>query len=130
MKKLFVGNLSFNATEDDLKAVFAAFGSVSEVFLPVDKFSNRPRGFAFVTMDDDAAAEKAIAEVNDTEIDGRKVAVSEARPKEERPAGERRSFGGPRRDDRRGGGRGGFGGGRGGFGGRRGGDDRRGGDRY
>jgi RNA recognition motif-containing protein len=131
MKKIFVGNLSFNASEEDIKAVFGAFGVVTEVFLPVDKFSNRPRGFAFVTMEDDAAADKAIAEVNDTEIDGRKVAVNEARPKEERPAGERRSFGGPRRDSR-GGGRGGFGGGRGGFGGGRGGrDDRRGGgDRY
>jgi RNA recognition motif-containing protein len=84
MKKLFVGNLSFKATEDDIKGVFAPYGSVSEVFIPVDKFSHRPRGFAFVTMDDDAAADKAVAAVNGADVLGRKIAVNEARPREER----------------------------------------------
>jgi cold-inducible RNA-binding protein len=86
MKKIFVGNLSFNATEDDVKAAFSTFGEVSEVFLPVDKFSHRPRGFAFVTMTDDAAAATAIEKVNGMDIQGRKVSVNEARPKEDRPS--------------------------------------------
>jgi cold-inducible RNA-binding protein len=97
--KLFVGNLSFNITKDQLQDMFAAHGTVTEVDLIMDKFSGRPRGFAFVTMETKEAAEAAIKAVNGTTVDGRALTVNEARPREERPP---RSGGG------------GYGGGRGG----------------
>src|SRR5208337_854596 len=85
--KLFVGNLSFNTTENDLQDAFAAFGAVTEANLMMDRTTNRSRGFAFVTMGTDAEAESAIA--------GCAVTVNVARPREERPGGgERRSFSG------------------------------------
>lgn len=117
--KLFVGNLSFKLTENDLQDMFAACGSVTEVNLVMDRMSGRPRGFAFVTMATDEEAQKAIAELNGKEIDGRALAVNEARPREDRPGGGggggRRGFGG----GGGGGGGGGFrGGNRGGGGGR------------
>ena len=102
--KLFVGNLSFNATQEQLRDLFAAHGTVVEVDVIKDKFSGRPRGFAFVTMETKEAAAAAIQAINGKDIDGRALTVNEARPREDRPP---RSGGG-------GGGGGGYGGGRGG----------------
>jgi RNA recognition motif-containing protein len=109
--KLYVGNLSFKTTEDELRAHFGQYGSVTDVYVAMDKMTGRPRGFAFVTMGTPEEAKAAAEKVNGTELGGRQLTVNEARPKEDRPAG---GFGG-------GGGRGfgGGGGGRGGFGGGR-----------
>lgn len=105
--KLFVGNLSFQTTENDLQDAFAAFGSVTEANLMVDRATNRSRGFAFVTMSSEAEAQAAISGLNGKDLGGRSVTVSIARPREERPAG---GGGGGRREF--GGGSGGGGGGR------------------
>src|SRR3989475_9671531 len=85
--KLFVGNLSFNTTENDLQDAFAAHGTVLEANLMVDKMSGRPRGFAFVTMSSPEEAQKAIDALNGKELDGRALTVNIARPREERPGG-------------------------------------------
>ena len=85
--KLFVGNLSFNTTENDLHDAFAAHGTVVEANLVVDRVSGRPRGFAFVTMGTPEEAQKAIAALNGTALDGRNIAVNVARPKGDRPGG-------------------------------------------
>jgi RNA recognition motif-containing protein len=82
--KLFVGNLSFNATQEQLQDLFAAHGAVQEVDVIKDKFSGRPRGFAFVTMETKEAADAAVKALNGKEIDGRALTVNEARPREER----------------------------------------------
>jgi len=107
--KLFVGNLSFNTTENDLNDAFAAHGTVTETNLMMDRVTNRPRGFAFVTMSSEEEAQKAIAAMNGAQLDGRALTVNIARPREERPAGGggRREFGGGggRREQRGGGGR-------------------------
>ncbi|HXC36661.1 MAG TPA: RNA-binding protein, partial [Candidatus Acidoferrales bacterium] len=87
--KLFVGNLSFNTTENDLQDAFAAHGTVTEANLVMDRTTNRPRGFAFVTMNTGEEAEKAIAAMNGAELDGRSITVNVAKPREERPAGGR-----------------------------------------
>ena len=112
--KLYVGNMSFNTTETELRDSFAQFGTVSDVYVAMDKFSGRPRGFAFVTMSTPEEAKVAAEKMNGVNLDGRALTVNEARPKEE---GGGRSFGGG------GGGggerRGGFGGGGGGGGGER-----------
>ncbi len=96
--KLFVGNLSFNTTENDLNDAFAAFGSVTEANLMMDRMTNRPRGFGFVTMSTPEEAQKAIAGLNGREVDGRAWTVNVARPREERApgggGGGRRGFGG------------------------------------
>src|SRR5881296_999036 len=84
--KLFVGNLSFNTTENDLQDLFAAHGPVTGVDLIMDKFSGKPRGFAFVTMETKEGADAAIQALNGKELDGRALTVNEARPREERPA--------------------------------------------
>ena len=108
--KLFVGNLSFNTTENQLQDLFATHGTVTEVDLIMDKFTGRPRGFAFVTMESKEAAEAAIQAVNGQSIDGRALTVNEARPREERaprPGGGYGSGGGRDRGDRGGGGGGG-----------------------
>jgi RNA recognition motif-containing protein len=102
--KLFVGNLSFNTTENDLNDAFAKFGTVVETNLMMDRMTNRPRGFGFVTMSNDEEAQKAIAALNGSQMDGRALTVNVARPREERPAGGagagagRREFGGGRRE--------------------------------
>jgi RNA recognition motif-containing protein len=120
--KLYVGNLSFKTTEDELRSAFGQFGSVTDVYVAMDKMTGRPRGFAFVTMGTDDEAKAAAEKMNGTDLGGRQLTVNEARPKEERPAG---GFGGGGR------GFGGGGGGRGGFGGGgRGGDRDRGDRRY
>ena len=112
--KLFVGNLSFNTTENDLQDMFAAHGTVVEANLMVDRVSGRPRGFGFVTMGSAEEAEKAVAALNGASVDGRNLTVNVARPREERPPGGGGGGGGgrgPRREY--GGGGGGGGGGRG-----------------
>jgi RNA recognition motif-containing protein len=119
--KLFVGNLSFNATENQLQDMFAAHGNVLEVDMIMDKFTGRPRGFAFVTMENKEGAEAACQALNGKSLDGRALTVNEARPREDRP----RSSGGGGYGGGGGGGygggerRGGGGGGGGGRGGRR-----------
>jgi cold-inducible RNA-binding protein len=95
--KLFVGNLSFNVTENDLNDAFAAFGTVTETNLMMDRATGRPRGFGFVTMSSDEEAQKAIAAMNGKELDGRAITVNVARPREERSGGNsggRRAYGG------------------------------------
>jgi cold-inducible RNA-binding protein len=108
--KLFVGNLSFNTTENDLQDAFAAHGTVMETNLMVDKMSGRSRGFAFVTMSTPEEAQKAIAALHGSQLDGRPLTVNVARPREERPAGGGGGGGGRRRDFGGGGGGGGGGG--------------------
>jgi cold-inducible RNA-binding protein len=106
--KLFVGNLSFQTTENDLQDAFAAFGTVTEANLMMDRMTNRPRGFGFVTMSTPEEAQKAIAGLNGKDMGGRALTVNVARPREERPAGGggRREFGGGNRSGGyRGGGR-------------------------
>lgn len=94
--KLFVGNLSYNTTENDLQDAFAAHGTVTEVNLMLDRVSHRSRGFAFVTMSTPEEAQNAIAALNGRDLDGRSITVNIARPREERGGG-----GGGRRDFRR-----------------------------
>lgn len=94
--KLFVGNLSFNITENDLQDAFAAHGTVVETNLMMDRMSGRPRGFGFVTMSTPEEAQKAIQALNGTPLDGRNLTVNIARPREERPMGG--GGGGGRRD--------------------------------
>ena len=110
--KLYVGNLSFDTTENDLQDMFAAYGPVTEVNLIMDRMSGRSRGFAFVTMATPEGAQAAITGLAGQNVGGRNLTVNEARPKADRPrggggGGGRGGFGG-------GGGRGGGGGGRGG----------------
>src|SRR2546423_2872187 len=97
--KLFVGNLSFDTTENDLQDAFAAHGTVVEANLMMDRATGRPRGFAFITMSTPEEAEKAIASMNGAALDGRALTVNVAKPREERPAG-----GGGRREYSGGGG--------------------------
>src|ERR1700704_3021766 len=97
MNKLFVGNLSFDITENDLQDAFAAYGTVTEANLMMDRTTNRPRGFGFVTMGTADEAQKAIEGLNGRELGGRALPVNGARPREERPAGGgggRREYGG------------------------------------
>ena len=111
-KRLFVGGIPWSLTDATFADLFAKIGKVTSAKIIVDKFTQKSKGFGFVEYENDADADKAIKELSDTEVDGRKIVVQEARPLEERA---------PRRDF--GGGQGGYGGGRGGFGG----GDRRGG---
>ena len=85
--KMFVGNLSFNTTENDLQDAFAAHGTVLEANLMVDRVSGRPRGFGFVTMSTEEEAQKAISALNGASLDGRDLTVNVARPREERTGG-------------------------------------------
>ena len=114
---IYVGNLSSETSEDDLRGAFEAFGEVESVNIVMDRFTSEPRGFGFVEMPSKDEAAKAIEELNGTDLGGRALNVNEARPKKT----ERRGGGGGGRGGRGGGGRGGFGGGggggRGGFGG-------------
>ena len=103
--KLFVGNLDFKVTENDLQDAFAAHGTVVETNLVTDRATGRPRGFAFITMSTPEEAQKAIDALNGRELSGRAINVNLARPREERGGG---GWGG----QRGGGGRGGYGGGR------------------
>lgn len=108
--KLFVGNLSFKTTENDLQDAFAAHGTVLETNLMMDRMTGRPRGFGFVTMSTPEEAQKAIEALHGAQLDGRPLTVNVARPREERPPGGGGGGGGfrgdrgPRRDFRGGGG--------------------------
>ncbi|MEK7526114.1 MAG: RNA-binding protein [Patescibacteria group bacterium] len=120
MKKLYVGNLPYTATGDDLNQLFSQIGVVLSAVIINDKFTGRSKGFGFIEMEDDAKAEEAIKKFNEYDMEGRKLVVNEARPQEKREFGggdRNRSFGG----DRRGGSdsRGGYGGGNRRFGGDR-----------
>ncbi|MBM3845520.1 MAG: RNA-binding protein [Verrucomicrobia bacterium] len=108
--KLFVGNLSFSTTENDLHDAFAAHGTVVEANLMVDRMSGRPRGFGFVTMGSPEEAERAIQAMHGASVGGRNLTVNVARPKTDAPPGG----GGRPRGGGYGGGGGGYGGGRGG----------------
>src|ERR1041385_1784336 len=101
--KLYVGNLSFNTTENELQELFSQAGAVQEVTLMQDKFTGKSRGFAFVTMSSEQEAQNAISQLNGKTVEGRPLTVNEARPREPRPPG--------------GGGGRGYGGGGGGYGG-------------
>jgi cold-inducible RNA-binding protein len=107
MKNIYVGNLTFDATEDQVRALFESYGPVEKVSIITDRDTGQPRGFAFVEMTDDESANKAMEGLNGTNLGGRNLTVNEARPKADRP---RREGGGG------GFGRGGYG--RGGGGGR------------
>ena len=101
MKNIFVGNLSFGATEDAVRSLFEQYGAVDRVSIVTDRDTGRAKGFGFVEMANDQEAERAINSLNGQELDGRNLTINEARPKEDRGGG------------------GGFGGGRGGGGGQR-----------
>jgi RNA recognition motif-containing protein len=117
-KKLYVGNLAFSVTDDELQQAFTSFGNVMSARVVMDRMTGRSKGFGFVEIEDDAQADEAVNKMNGQTIAGRPVRVSEAKPQEDRPRGPRREGGGgggfggggrgPRRD---GGGGGGYGGG-------------------
>jgi RNA recognition motif-containing protein len=116
--KLYVGNLAYSVTNEDLEGLFSQAGKVDSAVVVVDKFSGQSRGFGFVEMADSNEAAKAIEEFNETELKGRAIRVNEARPREGGPRGG--GGGGGGRERRGGGGGGGRdGGGGGGGGGRR-----------
>jgi RNA recognition motif-containing protein len=83
--RLYIGNLSYNTTQEQLQELFSAHGPVEGVDLIMDKFSGRPRGFGFVTMETKEGADAAIQALNGKNVDGRDLTVNEARPREERP---------------------------------------------
>ena len=95
-KKLYVGNISFKATEEDIKELFARSGEVESVKIITDAHTGNPKGFGFVEMADDAAAQKAIAELDGATVDGRAIKVTVAKPREERSNNKGRSFAGSR----------------------------------
>jgi cold-inducible RNA-binding protein len=108
MKNIFVGNLSYNTTEHDVRSLFEQYGTVDRVSIVTDRDTGRAKGFGFVEMSNDGEGDAAIDSLNGREVDGRALNVNEARPREERGFG---GGGGQRR--------GGFNGGGGGFGGQR-----------
>lgn len=115
-KKLYVGNLAFSVTDDELMQAFTSFGTVVSARVVMDRMTGRSKGFGFVEIEDDAQADEAVNKMNGQTIGGRPVRVSEAKPQEDRPrrpGGGGGGFGGGGRGPREGGG----GGGRGGFGG-------------
>lgn len=83
---IYVGNLAYSVTEDDLRAAFAQFGEVTSCNVITDKFSGQSKGFGFVEMADNAEADAAIKALNDTALGGRNIKVNQARPRAERPA--------------------------------------------
>ena len=124
-----MGNLAYNATEEELRSAFEAFGQVTSVKIVRDRDSGRSRGFAFVEMEDGEGAQNAVAQMNGRDLGGRNLVVNEARPREQGGGGGgggRGGYGG----GGGGGGRGGYGGGGGGRGGSRGGNGGRGGGNF
>jgi RNA recognition motif-containing protein len=89
---IYVSNLSFDITNDDLKALFTPYGEVSSATVIMDKMSNRSRGFGFVEMQDETAATKAMEELNGSTVSGREIKVNEAKPKEDRGGGSRDGY--------------------------------------
>lgn len=106
-KKLYVGNLNFKTDETQIREVFTQYGTITDIHVAMDKMTGRPRGFAFVTIQEDQGADQAIESLNGTDLDGRNLVVNEARPREEGGGG--RSFGGGGGGGRSGGGRSGGG---------------------
>jgi cold-inducible RNA-binding protein len=103
MTNIFVGNLSYQTTQDELEAAFAGFGAVERVSVVTDRDTGQARGFAFVEMTNRNDASNAIAGLNGTELNGRALNVNEARPREERgarPGAGKTGFGGKRREQR------------------------------
>lgn len=98
MKNIFVGNLSFTATEDAVRSMFEAYGTVERVSIVTDRDTGQPKGFGFVEMTGDAEAERAISALSGTELNGRALTINEARPKAERTGGG--GYGGGRRNNR------------------------------
>jgi len=94
LKNIFVGNLSFNTTEDELRQLFVAYGQVERVSIMTDRDTGRSRGFGFVEMSSSEDGDKAIAALNGTQLGGRKLNINEARPKTERGGGGGRDRGG------------------------------------
>ena len=99
MKNIFVGNLSFGATEGSVRSLFESYGAVDRVSIVTDRDTGQARGFGFVEMSNNAEADRAINELNGHELDGRAMNVNEARPKTDRPSGGG-GGGGQRRDKR------------------------------
>jgi cold-inducible RNA-binding protein len=97
MKNIFVGNLSFGATEDAVRSVFQAYGAVDRVSIITDRDTGQAKGFGFVEMSNSAEADRAIAELSGTQLEGRAMTVNEARPKADRGSG---GFGENRRNNR------------------------------
>jgi RNA recognition motif-containing protein len=97
-KNIYVGNLPFSTTDDDLNQLFSPYGSVSSARIIKDKFTDRSRGFGFVEMDNDDEADKAIEATNGKEVDGRALKVSEGKPREEKRGGRGGGGGGYGRD--------------------------------
>jgi cold-inducible RNA-binding protein len=85
MKNIFVGNLGFGATEDAVRSLFEAHGTVGRVNIVTDRDTGQPRGFGFVEMNNDSEGDRAIAALNGVELDGRQLNINEARPKTDRP---------------------------------------------
>lgn len=112
MKNIFVGNLSFNSTEDSVRSLFERFGTVNSARIMTDRDTGRSRGFAFVEMENEGEADQAITALNGSTLDGRAINVNEARPKPDRGfgGGGNRSFAGGGGGGRRPGGPGGGGG--------------------
>ncbi|MGL5261456.1 MAG: RNA recognition motif domain-containing protein [Bacteroides sp.] len=98
---IFVGSLNYRMTDEDLQAVFEEYGEVSSARIIMDRDTNRSKGFGFVEMEDDAAAQNAIDELDGAEIEGRTIAVSVAKPRTERPARSFNNRGGGFRGERR-----------------------------
>jgi len=96
MTNIFVGNLSYQTTQEDLQALFSQFGNVERINIVTDRDTGQPRGFAFVEMSSAGDAQNAISQLNGTQLQGRALNVNEARPKPT-SGGERRGFGGQRR---------------------------------
>ena len=102
MKNIFVGNLSFGTTEDAVRALFEPYGAIDRVSIVTDRDTGQARGFGFVEMSNNAEGDRAIAELNGRDLDGRAINVNEARPKEDRGGGGNRgrSGGGGQRSNR------------------------------
>lgn len=92
--RIYVGNLSYGVTEDELKAEFTAFGEVTSITIPMDRYSGQAKGFGFVEMPNKSEAEAAVAAMNGKNVKGRNLTVSEARPRTEGPRGERGGYAG------------------------------------
>src|SRR6478672_2411249 len=125
---IYVGNLSWSMTDEDLNTLFAEYGTVSSAKILKDKMNGRSKGFGFVEMEDEEAAKAAIAALNESEVQGRKLIVNESQPRPEGEGGYKKSGGGGYGGGRSGGG--GYGGGRSGGGGGYGGGGRSGGGGY
>jgi RNA recognition motif-containing protein len=98
---IYIGNLNWSTTEDELRGLFSQHGEVSSINIVNDKFTGRSKGFGFVEMPDNAGAQSAINSLNGQSFKDRNITVNEARPREERPNRERRSFNNNDRGDRR-----------------------------